>query len=102
MLADCVNSSPPLISRKFPGIRWNFGEIGEIREISGKLRGTQRNSVGFCMPLSMNSVEHLEFGAVSGDLGPQKAFAQIATACYNESQKERQAQLLGASNWQVF
>ena len=38
------------------GIRWNLGEFGETRDISGKLRGTQWNSVGFCMALSMNSV----------------------------------------------
>ena len=90
-MADCVNSSPPLISLKIHGIRWNLGEIREIREISGKFRGIQWNSVGLCMALSMNSVgipgfranaafqENREFGAVSGDLGPQKAFAQIAT-----------------------
>ena len=47
--------------------------------------------MGFCMALSMNSVgipggfrgnagfrENLGFGVVSGDLGGQKAFAQIA------------------------
>ena len=34
------------------GIRWN---LDEIREISGKFRGIQWNSVGFCMALSMNS-----------------------------------------------
>ena len=81
--------SPP----DFPeisGIRWNLGEFGEIREISGKLRGIQWNSVGFCMALNMNSVgipgdfgarpgfrENSGFGVVSGDLGPQKAFAQM-------------------------
>ena len=49
--------------------------------------------MGFCMALSMNSVgipggfrgnagfrENLGFGEVSGDLGGQKAFAQIASA----------------------
>ena len=48
-----------LSSPDFPellGIRWNLGEFGELREISGKLRGIQRNSVGFCMALSRNSV----------------------------------------------
>ena len=38
------------------GIQWNLGEFGKIREISGKFRWTQWNSVGFCMALSMNSV----------------------------------------------
>ena len=47
-------SSP--VFREISGIRWNLGEFGEIREISGKFRGTQWNSVGFCMALSMNSV----------------------------------------------
>ena len=42
--------------REISGIRWNLGEFGEIREISGKFRGIQWNSVGFCMALSMNSV----------------------------------------------
>ena len=63
-----------------------------IREISGKFRGNQWNSVGFCMALNMNSVgipggfratpgfqENLGFGVVSGDLGPQKALAQMAS-----------------------
>ena len=48
-----MNSSPP---PEISGIRWNLGEIGEIQEISGKFRGTQWNSVGFCMALNMNSV----------------------------------------------
>ena len=38
------------------GILWNLGDFGEIREISGKLRGTQQNSMRFCTALSMNSV----------------------------------------------
>ena len=59
-------------------------EFGRIRGISRKLRGTQWNSVGFCMALCMNSVgiratpdfrENLRFRVVSGDLGGQKAFA---------------------------
>ena len=75
-----------LSSPDFPeisGICWNLGELGEIREISEKFRGTQWNSVGFCMALSMNSVgipggfrggnagfrENLGFGVVSGDSG---------------------------------
>ena len=81
------------------GIRRNLGEFGEIHEISEKFRGTQWNSVGFCMALSMNSVgipggfrgnagfrENLEFGVVSGDLGGQKAFAQIAISELLESE----------------
>ena len=38
------------------GIRWNLGEFGKIREISGKFRGIPWNSVGFCIAFSMNSV----------------------------------------------
>ena len=37
-------------------ISLNFGEIGENSRKFRKLRGTQWNSVGFCMELSMNSV----------------------------------------------
>ena len=93
-MPDCVNSSPPLILRKFQGFGgiWaNSGKFGKFHEISKKIRGIQWNSVGFCMALSMNSVgipggfrgnagfrENLGFGVVSGDLGGQKAFAQIA------------------------
>ena len=57
------------------------------RENSGKFRGIQWNSVELCMALSIDSVgdfgatpdfrENLGFGVVSGDLGGQKAFAQI-------------------------
>ena len=82
-----------LSSPDFPeisGIRWNLGKFGEIREISGKLRGPQWNSVGVCMKPSMNSVDYSWgisgqrqiFGQIwggFGDLGGQKAFAQIAT-----------------------
>ena len=48
-LADCVNSSPPLISQKlqgFGGIWANLGKFGKI----------QGNSVEFSMAVSMNSV----------------------------------------------
>ena len=60
-LAECVNSS-------LSGIRWNLGEFGEI---SGKFRGTQWNSVGFCMALSMGnswgiSGQTLIFGKIGG------------------------------------
>ena len=91
-MADCVNSSPPLISRKFQGFGgiWaNPGKFGKFRENSGEFSGIQW--VFFCMVLSMNSVgipggfratpdfrEKFWFGVVSGDLGGQKAFAQIA------------------------
>ena len=59
ILADCVNSSSPLILRKFPGFSGIWANLGEIRKFqgnSGKFRGIQWNSVGFCMALSMNSV----------------------------------------------
>ena len=55
-VADCVNSSSPLILRKFPGFRgiWaNSGKFGKFRENSGEFSGIQW---GFCMALSMNSV----------------------------------------------
>ena len=86
---ELIALSPP----DFPeisGIRWNLGKFGEIREISGKFRGTQWNSVEFCMALSMNSMvipgnfgatlefwENLGFAVVSGDTGGQKAIAQM-------------------------
>ena len=58
-------------------------EFGQIRGNSGNFGKTQWNSVGFCMALSMNSVGIPgEFrgnaGFSGGDLGSQKAFAQIA------------------------
>ena len=87
---DCVNSSPPLISRKFQG----FGGVWANSGNSGNFGKSQWNSVEFsgaCMALSMNSVGipggfrgntgfSAKFGVwvVSGDLGGQKAFAQIA------------------------
>ena len=58
-MADCVKiaSKDPL--GDFPeisGIRWNLGEFGEIREISGKLRGTQWEFSGaLYAALNMNS-----------------------------------------------
>ena len=72
---------------EFGQIWGNSGNFGKIR------RGTQWNSVGFCMALSMNSVgipggfrgnarfsgKNSVFGVVSGDLEGRKAFAQIAT-----------------------
>ena len=48
LLADCGNSSPPLILRKFQGFRgiWsNSGKFGEFQENSGELCGIQWNSV---------------------------------------------------------
>ena len=44
------------MSGTFWGIWWNLSEFRDIRRNSGKLRGTQWNSVGFCMALQMNSV----------------------------------------------
>ena len=64
-----------LSSPDFPeisGIRWNLGEFAEIREILGKLRGTQWDSVGFCMALSMNSV-----GIPGGFRGNARVFGKI-------------------------
>ena len=43
-VADCVNSSSPLILRKFPGFSgiWaNSGKFGKFRENSGELSGIQ-------------------------------------------------------------
>ena len=54
-LADCVNSSPPLILRKFQGFGgiWAIsGKFGKFRENSGEFSGIQ---CGF-VALSMNSV----------------------------------------------
>ena len=75
-MADCVNSSPSLISRKFQG-------FGAIRKIQG-------NSIEFSMALSMNAVgiaagfrgnadfwENLGFGVVSGALGGQIGKTQM-------------------------
>ena len=55
-MADCLNFSPPLISQKFQGFGGIWANSGKSRETSGKFRGTQWNSVGFCMARSMNSV----------------------------------------------
>ena len=78
-MADCVNSSPPRISRNVQGIWGIFA------------KGIQWKRV--CMALNMNFVgipgdcratlgfwENLGLWEVSRDLGPQKAFAQIANA----------------------
>ena len=43
--------------RRVPADLWLVHDnSGEIREISGKFRGTQWNSVGFCVALNLNSV----------------------------------------------
>ena len=54
---------PILFLRAWGFFRWKFqgfggiwANFGKIREISGKVRGTQWNSVGFSMALKMNSV----------------------------------------------
>ena len=71
--------------RKFQGSGRIRTNSGKTRKISGEFGGTQRNSVGFCMALSMSSVGISgkfwgnagfsgNFGVVSGDLGGQKAF----------------------------
>ena len=58
-MADCVNSSPPLICRNFRDAV-EFGQSrGNLRDFA-KTRGTQWNSGGFCcyfcMALNKNSV----------------------------------------------
>ena len=57
-LADCVNSSPPLISRKFQGFGgiWaNLGKFGKFRENSGELSGIQWGLYGAWYEFSGNS-----------------------------------------------
>ena len=61
-----MNSSPPLISWKFQGFGGIWATSGKIQEISRKFRGTQWNSVGLCMALSMNSV------AIPGGISGQR------------------------------
>ena len=88
-LADCVNFSPPLISREISGIRWNLGKFGEIQGNSGELSGTQWGFVWRLVWIQWEFLgdfgatpdfrENSVFGVVSGDLGGRKAFAQIAT-----------------------
>ena len=92
ILADCVNSSPPLISRKFRGFGgvWAIsGKFGKFRENSGEFSGIQWGFVWRLVWIQWEFLgdfgampdfqENLGFGVVSGDLGGQKAFAQIAT-----------------------
>ena len=92
--ADCVNSSPPPISRKcqgFGGIWANSGKIGKFRENSVELSGIQW---GFVWRLVMNSVgipggfrgnagfrENLAFGVVSGDLGVKRLLRKQPHCC---------------------
>ena len=59
-VADCVNSSPPLILQKFQGFGGIWGNSGNF----GKIQG---NSVEFSMALSMNSVGIL--GGFRGNAG---------------------------------
>ena len=105
-MAACVNSSPPLISRrlKLQGLGGIWAKSGKFRGISGKFRGIQ-NLMGFCMTLNMNSVGifgatpglrgNLGFGVVSGDLGPQKAFVQIASAGFKGSKTASDVMISG-------
>ena len=85
-LADCVNSSLPPDFPEISGNWWNLGEFGEILENSGNFSGIQW---GFCMALKKNSVgipgdfgaapafsRKSGNGAVRGNLGSRKAFAQ--------------------------
>ena len=86
----CVNSSPPLISRKFRGFGgiWAIsGKFGKFRENSGEFSGIQWGFVWRLVWIQWEFLgdfgaapdfqENLGFGVVSGDLGGQKAFAQI-------------------------
>ena len=88
-----VNSSPPVILRKFQGFGgiWaNSGKFGKFRENSGELSWTQWNSVWRLVWVQWeflgdfgampDSRENLGFGVVSGDLGGQKAFVQTASS----------------------
>ena len=78
-------SSPDLA--EISGIRGNLGDFGEIREISGKFRGTQWNSVGFCMALSMNSVripgKFRDNAGFSGKFGHWGGFGWLKGFCAN-------------------
>ena len=70
-VADCVNSSPPLIP-----------EISGIR--SGNFRKTQGNSVEFCMALNMNSVgipgEFWGDAGFSGKFGVWSGFGRFGAS----------------------
>ena len=52
-LADCVNSSPPLILRKFRGFGGIWAISGKFEKFRENFRGTQWNSVGLCMALTI-------------------------------------------------
>ena len=75
-MADCVNSSPLLISR-------NLGQFGKLRENSGELSGFQWGSVwrliydftGNSWKMSGQRQVFGKFWGGFGDLGSQKAFA---------------------------
>ena len=67
-----------------------FSEFEEIQENSGKFRGTQWNSVGFCMALHINSVENWGKAGFSGKIwggggfsrfGVSKGFGKWTTLC---------------------
>ena len=86
-MADCVNSSPP-----FPENFRDSAEFGRFRGNFGKTQGNLVEFSGGCMALNYEfsgnswkiSGQRRVFGkicglGVSGNLGPQKAFAQRAT-----------------------
>ena len=52
-VADCANSSPPLISQKSQGIRWQLCDFGKNL---GNFWILQGNSMEFSVALNMNSV----------------------------------------------
>ena len=92
-LADCVNSSLPLILQKFQGFGgiWaNSAKFGKFRENSGELSGIQWGFVWCLVWIQWEFLgdfgatpdfqENWGFGVVSVDLGGQKARAQIASA----------------------
>ena len=65
-----MNSSPPLISR----IRWNVGEFGKIREISGNFRGIPW---GFVWRLVGNSGGFRGNAGFSGKFGVWGGFGRF-------------------------
>ena len=93
-----------LSSPDFPeisGIRWNLGDFGEIREISGKLRGLSGIQWGFKkhMALNMNSVGIARGfrgdAGFSGKFGVWGGFGQFVASkgfCANSHKKRNNAE----------
>ena len=91
-------------SRKFQGFGgiWaNLGKFGKFRENSVELSGIQWGFVWRLVWIQWEFLgdfgatpdfrENLGFGVVSGDLGGQKAFAQIATVIWQQEHLRRMA-----------